>query len=326
MNARERQAGFSLVELLISSALAALLLGGLSQWLRTGLAAMDVTREQSELAREARFAMERIVAAIESTDLLLLPLADNPGTNFPENLRVQTVPPSPPQGSSTLATAVLAVTLDRTQDLDGDGVFDADNDGDGLFDEDLGDDVTNDGEAGLAGIDDNGDGSIETRTAFSHNDDEDTSAAVYEDPIDGVDNDGDGSIDEDPGPDMNNDSKPGIAGVDDDGDGTTDEGNREDDDEDGLVNEDWLDAVAFYLDGRSLIERRPVPWDENGDGSVTGADVVETVLTANVTLLSVQRIAPAAGQHQLVAVTLGLTGGDGQGLEVTITMRLGRAL
>ena len=36
---------------------------------------------------------------------------------------------------------------------------------------------------------------------------------------------------------MNGDFDPGVSGVDDDGDGFVDEGNREDDDEDGLVNE-----------------------------------------------------------------------------------------
>ena len=247
---RERQAGFSLVELLISAALAALLLGGLSQWLRTGLSAMDVAREQSELAREARFAMERMVASIRSTDSLLLPLADNPATDFEENLRVQTVPPSPPQGSSTLATAVLAVTLDRTQDLDGDGVFDADNDGDGLFDEDMGSDASNDDEAGLPGIDDNGDGVVRDQAGFVGDDDEDGSTSWAEEPVNGLDDDGDGSIDEDPGPDNNGDSEPGVAGIDDDADGSTDEGSVYDDDEDGLVTRTGSTRWPFILTAR----------------------------------------------------------------------------
>ena len=38
-----------------------------------------------------------------------------------------------------------------------------------------------------------------------------------------------------------------------------------DDDEDGQDDEDWFDPVVFYLQGSALIERRAVPWDENGD-------------------------------------------------------------
>ena len=66
-----------------------------------------------------------------------MPLKDNPNTNWPEHIREQTVPPSPPIGDSTLATAVLAVTLPAYVDLDNDGFPDADDDRDGLIDEDL---------------------------------------------------------------------------------------------------------------------------------------------------------------------------------------------
>ena len=83
--------------------------------------------------------------------------------------------------------------------------------------------------------------------------------------------------------------------------------------------------MAFYLDGTSLIERRPVPWDENGDTAIDGTDVVETVLTQNVALLRFERIAPSAGQRQLVAVTLGLQGASGQAIEVSATIRVGGA-
>ena len=156
-----RQAGISIVELLASLAIAALLLAGIQQLIAAGMATRDELEAQTELNREARFAMARMVAAVRETNRLLLPLADNPGTDWDENIRVQTVPASPAQGSSLLASAVLAVTVSQTQDLDADGIADIDNDGDGRIDEDPSGDVNNDLAPGIFSIDDDGDGIID---------------------------------------------------------------------------------------------------------------------------------------------------------------------
>lgn len=318
-----RQAGYTIVEVLVSLAIAALLLSGLQQVLAIGTSTMEVVQQQTELARSARFAMTRMVDAVRGSDRLLLPLRDNAATNYDENVREQTVPASPPQGSSTLATAVLAVTIDPTQDIDGDGILDADNDGDGLVDEDLPADTQNDGKAGLRDFDDDGNGTKDFWLSPSGDDDESNDLAQNEDAVNGVDDDGDGSIDEDPGSDNNGDGAPGIAGVDDDGDGSVDEGSPDDDDEDSLSDEDWLDPVIFYLQGTDLIERRAVPWDESGDSLVNGQDFVESTIAENVTLLRFERLAVMAGQQQLIDITLELSSPDNAPISLHTRVRLG---
>ena len=71
--------------------------------------------ERSQLTQDAGFAMARMVRAVRTSQLFILPLPDNPGTNWRENVREETVPASPPEGSSTKATAVLAVSLGAHQ-------------------------------------------------------------------------------------------------------------------------------------------------------------------------------------------------------------------
>lgn len=323
MTERSVQAGYTLVEVVIVVAIAAMLLTGLQQLLGTGMSVAEVAGEQTELARQGRFAMARMVDAVSSGGRLLIPLADNPATPFDENIREQTVPASPPQTGSTLATAVLAVTLNQTQDLDSDGVADADNDDDGRFDEDLPPDTTNDGKAGIRDFDDDGNGAKDFVFSPAVDDDESNDFSHSEDPLNGVDDDGDGSIDEDPGADNNGDGCPGICGVDDDGDTDTDEGNIADDDEDGQSDEDWYDPVVFYLQGSVLIERRAVPWDESGDSVVNGQDFVESTLADNVTLLRFERVAPSDGKQQLVDITLALTGANGETISLNARVRVG---
>jgi type II secretory pathway pseudopilin PulG len=323
MNRRVMQIGHTLVELLISMAIAAMLLGGLWQLLGIGTSAMTVVDERTDLARQARFAMSRMLSAVSDSHRLLIPLADNPATDFDENIRVQTIPASPPQGSSTLATAVLAVTMSRSIDIDSNGVFDADNDGDGRFDEDLPADTHNDGKAGIRDFDDDGNGVTDFWFSPAGDDDESNDLSQSEDAFDGVDNDGDGNIDEDPSADNNGDSAPGVAGVDDDGDGNIDEGAIADDDEDGQSDEDWFDPIVFYLQGSSLIERRAVPWDENGDSNVNGQDFVESTLVGDVTLLRFERIAGTALQQQLVDVTLTIAEPNGEQISLNAQIRLG---
>ena len=318
------QSGYTLVELVISMAIAALLLTGLQQLLGSGMAVMEHADERTDLARQARFAMARMTDAVRLSERILIPMANDPATPFDENVREQTVPASPPQSGSLFDSAVLAVTLSSTQDMDANGIADADNDGDGRLDEDLPADTENDGASGIRGIDDDGNGLADFLLSSAGDDDETILLASDEDPVNGLDDDGDGKIDEDPGADNNGDSAPGIAGVDDDGDGSIDEGDIADDDEDGESDEDWYDPVVFYLSDSTLVERRPVPWDENADGAVDGRDVVESALADNVTLLRFERLTPSlAGQKQLVDVTLTLAEASGETISLNTRVRVG---
>ncbi len=327
----KHQPGLTYVEMMITVMITAIIMVALMGVVNTATETGKEVLERNALARQARFAMARMVTAVGGSHQLLLPLVDNPNTDWPENLREQTVPPTPPLGSSALATAVLAVTLSRSIDLDGDGVADADNDGDGLIDEDLPNDSNNDGAAGIGSIDDDGDGLVDESTVDppKRDDDEDNSAG--EDWLNGVDDDGDANVDEDAAADVNGDSEAGIVAVDDDGDGAIDEGSASDDDEDGSINEDWYDAVVFYLQPsflgrRTLIERTPVPWDNNGDNIVDGADYNETIIASNVSRFRVERIG-GDGLIELVDITLELTDpGSGESINLQTRVRLGGAL
>ena len=99
-----------------------------------------------------------------------------------------------------------------------------------------------------------------------------------------------------------------------------------DDDEDGSVDEDWLDAVVFYLQGDSLIERHPVPWDETENGFVSGRDFVETVIAEGVTRFRVERPVPTSFNDQLVDLTLELTSPTGEIVSLSARVRTGSAL
>jgi len=305
-------------------ALAGLVLAAMSGLVNNALGTDEVVAERNQLQRDARFAMERMTRAVGETRQLILPMSDKPDTDWRENVREETVPASPPEGSSTKATAVLAVSLGASVDLDADGSPDADNDGDGRIDEDYGADIAYDFNPGIHLIDDGGGGSIDE--SFSDNDDDERLNFADEDPINGVDDDADGVIDEDPGADMNGDGAPGVAGVDDDGDGQVDEGDNNDDDEDGAVDEDWLDAVVFHLQGDSLVERHPVPWDETANGFVSGRDFVESVIAENVTRFRIERTVAGSPDEQIVDLTLELTGPTGSVISLTNRVRIGGAL
>mgnify|MGYP001821088529 CR=1 FL=1 len=325
MPSSRSQTAFTLVELLTALALSALILAATTGLVNNVLSTDDVVAERNELIRQARFAMQRMTRAVAETDYLFLPQPDKPDTDWRENVREETVPASPPEGSSTKATAVLAVALGPSTDLDANGIPDADNDGDGRINEDLPPDIANDFDPGIHLIDDGGNGQVDEGVFVDWDDDERLNS-VDEDPVNGIDDDGDGAVDEDPGADANGDSKPGIAGVDDDGDGQIDEGDPADDDEDGTVDEDWLDAVVFYLQGDSLIERHPVPWDETANGQITGRDFVENVIAEGVTRFRVERSATSSGDVQLVNLTLELTGAAGESVSLTARVRSGGLL
>jgi len=239
-----------------------------------------------------------------------VPKADNPGTAHDESVR---------------EPGVLAVTLDPAIDRDADGTADADNDGDGRVDEDPDKDNSNDGAHGVVGIDDDGDGATDEggpdgAGKFPDNDED---GSFGEDPANGIDDDGDGSVDEDLPGDMNGDGAPGIAAVDDDGDTAVDEGPPPDDDEDGAVDEDWLDPVVFRLSGGNLVERVPVPFDEDASGTVTGLDFVERTVAANVSRFRVVRLPAGGGKPPLVQITLDVDAPDGETISLTRTVRAG---
>ena len=152
------QRGITYVEVLVSVSITAILVGALMNVIGTAISVSEEVRNDNDLMQQAHFAMQHMVSITGRTRLLLLPQVDKPATNWPENIREETVPPSPPIGDSTLATAVLAVTLPEDIDLDGDGFPDADDDEDGLIDEDLPEDIHNDFSAGIYLIDDGGNG------------------------------------------------------------------------------------------------------------------------------------------------------------------------
>lgn len=318
---RSRQRGVTLVELLIATAISALLLMALLGVLDQADRARALARERADLTRQAEFAMRRMIAAVEQSPHLLLPLPDNPGTDWPEHIREQTIPASPPIGSSTLATAVLAVTSGAGQDLDLDGTADADRDGDGRQDEDPDSDMTEDDAAGIFGLDDDGDGQVDEGSVV----DDDEDGLDDEDIANGLDDDGDGAVDEDSPRDRNGDNEPGEAGIDDDGDGEVDEGDRKDDDEDGSADEDGPDPVVFYLNGSTLVERTPVPWDESGDGGVDGLDFVEGAIAEHVARFRVERVADGGLRAPLVDLTLELAGPGSERVSVQTRVRVGGA-
>ncbi len=314
----------TLIELLAALSMGAILLLGLSELVSHAMQSYDRSREINALTRQARFGMQRMVKAVSHTRYLQLPLNDVATTNWAENVREETVPPTPPTDDSTKYTAVLAVALPLYVDLDQNGFADADDDQDGQVDEDVPDDLNNDTVAGIYLIDDNGDGKIDEA---ANKDSDDESISNNDDPVNGLDDDGDNNVDEDPPGDMNDDGCPGLCGVDDDGDGVIDEGNAEDDDEEGGDNEDWINPLVFYLDNGTLKESTPVPWDTDSSGTVTGLDFVTSDLAENVTRMRVERIPQGNERLQRVALILELTGPvTGEIVSLQTQVRVGGAL
>lgn len=289
--------GLSLVEVLLALAISAVLIAALGGVVGPTLNAWEVAQRDNQLTREARFAVDRMTAAVRGTSLLLIPRADDPNTAYSESLR-----------------DVLAVALDPTWDRDRDGFADADNDKDGRIDEDWGRDNNDDGEAGISGIDDDGDGAIDEGTRWNN----DESGLENDDPRNGLDDDGDASIDEDLPADMNGDGEPGVAGVDDDGDTLIDEGHPDDDDEDGVRDEDWIDTVVYFLSGTTLMERLP---DVNAS---SGTDFSTAPIAENVNLFEVERLLPAAGQRALlIRIRLELATPEGASILLESRVRVG---
>lgn len=316
------QKGFTLVELIIATIMAVLLFAAMEGVISQALDANKATQLHNDSMQEARFAMERMVRAVGHSRLLLVPLNDKPFTNWPENIREETIPPSAPIGDSTNATAVLAVALPEYVDLDADGFPDADNDRDGRIDEDPPGDVTWDLASGITLIDDDGDGLVDE----GNNESDDESSTVNDDPINGIDDDVDNNVDEDPNNDNNGDGCPGLCGVDDDGDGLVDEGSSDDDDEDGVSDEDFYGTIVFYLDNGVIKERMPVPWDISGGGLISGLDYITSDIATNVTRFRVERLPQGGDRDILIDLTLEITPPDGEMVNLNTRVRVGGAL
>lgn len=221
-----RRSGLTLVELLMATAIIAMLAAASVGMINSGLHSHQEGQATIRLHRDTMQIMDRVTDAIRSSTWVTTPNAH-------------------------ARTREMLIVSGFTND-DGDFYFN-----DPLFpriDEDPGDDMNNDGESGVGTFDDDGDGATDEHG--DHDDDEDGSD--HEDPLDGIDNDKDGNIDEDPGNDANNDGKPGIENMDDDGDGEIDEGDNKDDDEDGTQNEDPLNARVFWIPGGTTL-REDIP-------------------------------------------------------------------
>ena len=261
---RPARHGMTLVELVIAIAIMTVIAGAATGILSSALQAETHGMNKSQLHTEGLLAMERMSNAIRISSSVLVPNAHAPSRD------------------------VLAVTGLINDDAD--SYFN-----DPLFpriDEDPPDELVADSQAGITGVDDDGDGN--TDEGATADDDED--GVSDEDPIDGIDDDGDGNIDEDPSGDNTLDGQPGIQAWDDDGDGSTDEGAVADDDEDGAVDEDPLDAVVYSYDSPTTTLTESVP-----------ATAASTPLSSQVTQFEAFFEGP-----ERIRLTLTLTGPDGE--------------
>ena len=99
----------------------------------------------------------------------------------------------------------------------------------------------------------------------------------------------------------------------------------------GLIKfEDGYDPVVYYLDGDVLIERMPVPWNEDGnsspDGPNDGRDVVASPIAEDVTRLRFEKADSAGNGDPLIIIELELTGQTGAIVSLDARVRLGGAL
>ena len=312
------QTGLTLLETLIAVAIGGILIAAISGFINAALNAGQTAHMQNDTLQQARFAMQHMTRAASKSRQLRIPLGENTTTAWSESVR-----------------NVLAVSLDPTLDRNKDGWADANNDRDYLdvnksgtrdageperIDEDFDLDSNSDGKPGIINIDDDGDGVVDEGSGamVRHDDDEDGQAD--EDVINGLDDDSDGAIDEDPFTDMNGDGKAGVSSLDDDFDGIIDEGNKDDDDEDGAVMEDWADGQVFYLSGTKLLERLP------NINAVDGMAYTEYPIADNVSQFRIERVLGANGSTVLVDITLTLSPSGGEPVSLNTKVGIGSGL
>ena len=258
---------FTLVEVVMAVAIMAIIATGATALVSSYLDTHAYATAKSGLYREGVMAMEHMTDSVRRCTYLLIP------------------------NNHTQVRDILAVS----------GFVNDDDDyyfGDSLFpkiDEDPRGEMTGDDLPDIAGVDDDGDGSVDEQVLGHGDDDED--GDEDEDALNGKDDDGDGNVDEDCAHDCNDDAAPGIAGMDDNGDGQVDNGDTQaDDDEDGIRNEDNINAVIFFVESGTEDLREEIP--------STG---LSRVLSGHVTLFQVTYEAP---ERILIALTL--TGDDGE--------------
>ena len=263
--------GLTLLELLLALTITGIIASAGTALLWTCLEVQGHGEGRSRLYQEGLMAMERMIAGVRKTTLVLVPNGHN---------RTRDI-----------------LAFSRLVNSDDDFYF-----GDPLFpriDEDPGE-YFSFGSYGIVGVDEDGDGMFD-EASFK---DEDEDGLISEDPFDGSDNDGDGSVDEEVQPDYRANGAPAIAHIDDDGDGQVDEvpNKPADDDEDGLIDEEEiLFAVYSYnASAKTLTEIHSDPYN----GINTPAPRV--VLSDHVTSFEVEYVEPTD-----VRVRLEITGDDG---------------
>jgi prepilin-type N-terminal cleavage/methylation domain-containing protein len=265
------RSGFTLVELLVVITIMGMIALGVSAYLSSVLELHRRSGDTADLFSEGMLAMERMTQGARRSTYLMIPNAHAP---------VRTL-----------------LAFSGSVNDDNDNYFN-----DPLFpriDEDLWRDINNDNLNGLAGIDDDGDGSTDETGIGLYDYDEDEDGQANEDDLDGIDNDGDGNIDEDMWADLNMDWASGVKYLDDDGDGSVDEGHENDDDEDGQEDEDPLNETVYAFDNATRTLTASYP--QSGDA---------TVLSSHVTHFEVTYEAP-----QRIRIEMTLTGDDGQRVE-----------
>ncbi|MCH8194147.1 MAG: DUF11 domain-containing protein, partial [Planctomycetes bacterium] len=162
-DARATKSGITLVELVIAVSIMSGIAVTAGALLSVCLRSHAYATERSELHQEGALLMQRMTSGLAKTTHLLIPNAH--------------------------ATTRVILAFAEPINEDNDFYFD-----DPLFprvNEDMKRQMTNDGKAGIKGIDDDGDGAVDE----GNRNDDDEDGLVDEDPLDGIDNDGDSLID-----------------------------------------------------------------------------------------------------------------------------------
>ncbi len=113
MTLLQKTHGFTLIEVLIVTAISGMLMVSLSNIVGGALSVNEVTQSQNDLNREASFIMDRIIAVVSRSEEVTV--IDVPG-----------------MGAVNL---LISARLDPDRDSDRNGIPDADNDADGEIDE-----------------------------------------------------------------------------------------------------------------------------------------------------------------------------------------------
>ncbi len=250
--------GVTLIELMIVLLILSIIAGGLSELLAVGLTSSRENRIKTGLIDDANYAMNRIINVARETNFILIP------QNAPNPVR------------DIFAVSAMI-----------------DNDNDGKVDEDWSSDIGNDGKPGLAGFDDDGDGSIdEGGGPVQYDDDED--GPVDEDiPKNGLDDELDGNYDEEFRADMD------ISGQ------RCPPGCSKDDDGDGMTEEDPVDPRIFYVNNGSLYEKKIVWNPATGTSIITDSKLID-----NVSQFRVERLLGVNGKT-LIKIRIELATGKG---------------